>query len=121
MLEGDWTLEPYAWRWNHVVRLIEPETRHAVELYWAEPTWAFQGWYVNLQAHCVFRAPGVPLGEVGVRPDRSGVSRPPLGSGLRRMIDATGSPSSGRDLVAPGRPRHARARIRTRETVASII
>jgi hypothetical protein len=37
------------WEHNHVLRFLEAGAAHAVELYWSEGEWEFQGWYVHLQ------------------------------------------------------------------------
>jgi hypothetical protein len=49
LLAGRWTLVSGAWEWHHILRLYEPGASHSVELLWADTTWRFQGWYINLQ------------------------------------------------------------------------
>jgi predicted RNA-binding protein associated with RNAse of E/G family len=49
MITGDWDLSPWVWRWNHVLRLMQPGSAHSVEVYWDAETWQLRSWYVNLQ------------------------------------------------------------------------
>jgi RimJ/RimL family protein N-acetyltransferase len=41
--------EALVWERTHVLRTTDPAAMHSVDLYWDE-SWAFLGWYVNLQA-----------------------------------------------------------------------
>jgi hypothetical protein len=62
----------HAWRFHHVLKLLQPTSRHTLELFW-DTGWTFKGWYVNLQSPLVES----PLGfdttdhalDVTVRPD----------------------------------------------------
>jgi hypothetical protein len=45
---GDATTE-FAWAHTHVLALVNPSDAHSLDLFWDE-SWAFLGWYVNLQA-----------------------------------------------------------------------
>jgi hypothetical protein len=49
LLAQRWTLTADVWEDNHVLRLLDRRQSHSVELLWADATWAFRGWYVNLQ------------------------------------------------------------------------
>ena len=49
LLAGRWTLVSDVWQSNHILRLYEPGAAHSVEVHWADETWRFKGWYVNLQ------------------------------------------------------------------------
>ena len=40
------------WEGTHVLRTIDPAAMHSVDLFW-DASWAFLGWYVNLQAPLV--------------------------------------------------------------------
>ena len=46
-VRGDPAL-PHAWERSHVLKLLRPREAHTLELFWDE-SWAFSGWYVNLQ------------------------------------------------------------------------
>jgi hypothetical protein len=45
-----WNHVEHVWRERHALRLLRPGTAHGLYLFWAENEWAFQGWYVDLQA-----------------------------------------------------------------------
>jgi hypothetical protein len=45
-----WDHVDHVWTGSHALRLLEPGAAHGLYLFWAERDWAFQGWYVNLQA-----------------------------------------------------------------------
>ena len=70
-----WEHVEHVWAGNHALRLLRPGASHCLYLLWAEEDWAFEGWYVNLQAPYVRS----PLGfdtrdhalDVVVKPDGS--------------------------------------------------
>ena len=45
-----WNHVEHIWTGSHALRLLRPGAAHCLYLFWAEDDWAFQGWYVNLQA-----------------------------------------------------------------------
>ena len=45
----DWSLEDAVWRYTHRLYLTPFGRAHSLELFWDAETWAFAGWYVNLQ------------------------------------------------------------------------
>ena len=46
----DWSLADRPWRRTHRLSLTPLEAAHSLDLFWAEDSWQFVGWYVNLQA-----------------------------------------------------------------------
>ena len=45
-----WDHVEHVWHGAHVLRLLRPGEAHSLYLFWGMDDWAFQGWYVNLQA-----------------------------------------------------------------------
>ena len=45
-----WDHVEHVWHGSHALRLLRPAVAHCLYLFWAEADWAFEGWYVNLQA-----------------------------------------------------------------------
>jgi uncharacterized protein len=45
-----WNHVEHVWHGSHALRLLRPGAAHCLYLFWAETDWAFEGWYVNLQA-----------------------------------------------------------------------
>lgn len=45
-----WDHVEHVWTGSHCLRLLRPGAAHCLYLFWAERDWAFEGWYVNLQA-----------------------------------------------------------------------
>jgi hypothetical protein len=45
-----WNHVEHVWRGSHALRLLGSGAAHGIYLFWAEEDWAFQGWYVDLQA-----------------------------------------------------------------------
>jgi hypothetical protein len=46
----DWEHVEHVWSGSHCLRLLRPGAAHCLYLFWAQGDWAFEGWYVNLQA-----------------------------------------------------------------------
>jgi hypothetical protein len=44
-----YVLSETTWEHNHVLRILDEGTAHAIELYWNGDDWEFLGWYVHLQ------------------------------------------------------------------------
>lgn len=46
----DWSVADRSWHGTHRLCLTALDVAHSLDLFWAEDTWDFVGWYVNLQA-----------------------------------------------------------------------
>jgi hypothetical protein len=45
-----WSHVDHVWTGRHALRLLRPGAAHGLYLFWSERDWAFEGWYVDLQA-----------------------------------------------------------------------
>jgi hypothetical protein len=61
------------WTDHHALVILQPGLAHDVRLLWAEHTWEFRGWYVNLQARFTRVSMGFDTADhvmdIVVRPD----------------------------------------------------
>jgi hypothetical protein len=46
----EWDHVEHVWSGRHALRLLRPDAAHGLYVFWSADDWAFQGWYVDLQA-----------------------------------------------------------------------